>query len=1378
IDTVCASSVPLKTIKEMTRLPNVVMVELQPELRSYLDTSSPAVRSRASNKYSPYSAMDLGYSGRDVVIAIIDTGVDDTIHQSLRGKFVGGADLAGVVMINNTNPDDDFGHGTHVAGIAMGDGGTDGTYMGTAPNASLVDVRIGLGVGGDLMQGMEWVMDNKESKNISIVSISVGSQGNSDGTDALSRDANTAVDMGMVVLSSAGNDGQNYLSAPAAADKVLAVAASNDQSTINRDDDYIAGFSNYGPRRDDGDTDKIDELKPEITGHGVNIMAPMHNTRDSYIAFSGTSMSCPMVAGVAALMLEANPDLTPADVRQILLESAEARGSPSYSDLSSKYNIRYGFGIVDAYGAVKRAANLRSGNFQGPTDVDGGKEYDFKFDFELTRTEYTSEKNNIEIDITIPGSWSEPGDIQFENDAGTSGISNTYEISGPEKSGGVWQFEITGTYSGTLSTPENLNPEISFKTSAPDNTPGDEDYIFTGTLSINDMKGATVNHEINVEPMQTEIDLSVDSSSITFSNENPVFGEDVVITAKVNNSGDADARSVMVNFTDGPPRTGREIGSDVINTVPAGGSGEARVTWTATPGVHTIYVEVDPMNAIEETNENNNLASSQPIVVQGGVNNPPVAMLEVIPREAAIGSPVTFDGSGSFDTDGDVVKYLFDFGDGKNSSWIDNEMTQHIYESNGTYLATLRVEDNGGQRSVPDSAVVNVTKQEGGVKQYYFYLNYNLLETQPVSNSDNFVTVKSSTEGSIIPQWQYIGNWSTKGILPSMDIENTATFFGWVQNKGNTPVNLMQLEFTLKVNNENITDAAVGRVTNLTPGGDPESVSVTADITNPPRRIKPEDVITVQVRSMVNSNDVVFVFESFPHDTRVEFNYKLPPLIAPVAEAGDDATIYVNQELSFNGQGIDSDGQIVLNQWDFEGDGVFDWESTENGITTHTYTQSGMYMARFQVHDDDGLTAFDERKITVNSGAPNQAPTVDITAPQPNQQVKDTVTVEGYAEDDMNVEKVQLKFNQGAWLDVKLETIGSGMHTWQYEWDTTAYPNGFNTITARSYDGELYSAEKSVSVDVSNEDLPPEILSASVKPTSVPADDDSLVRITVEVYDDGPLEDLYVIVDLRPIGGSKSTEMYDDGSHGDKTSGDGQFNIRTTIPTDVEPGEKTLEISVEDLSGGFAKTEVELEVTESGTPGINNPPEILSPVAEPTIVPNDGTTEVVLKVTVQDQDGLEDLQSVIIDLSPIGGSSSTLMSDNGESSGDEVAGDGIFTFTTVVGTSIEPGEKDLTVIVTDQSSETAISSITIVVELPKVEEEESGVGATDWFYLLTSPTVLFIFGLVIILIIVGVLVRTTSRSKKAERVAQGRMVATSLSESQEAQEGQSQQMEL
>jgi hypothetical protein len=186
---------------------------------------------------------------------------------------------------------------------------------------------------------------------------------NDDGNHPCSQAINAAVDNGIVCIVIAGNDGPDNegLDAPASADKAIVVGAINDRGTIERDDDVIAPFSSRGPRKDDGDDDPYDELKPDVVAPGVNIMSARATTTpgvpatDDYIESDGTSMATPLVSGIVALMIQANPYLTPEDVKQILHQTAETRGEPSYPSLDPKYNTAYGYGIVDAYEAVKMA---------------------------------------------------------------------------------------------------------------------------------------------------------------------------------------------------------------------------------------------------------------------------------------------------------------------------------------------------------------------------------------------------------------------------------------------------------------------------------------------------------------------------------------------------------------------------------------------------------------------------------------------------------------------------------------------------------------------------------------------------------------------------------------------------------------------------------------------------------------------------------------------------------------------------------------------------------------------------------------------------------------------------------------------------------------
>ena len=364
IPTICARNVPVDIIPGLLTLRKIAMIEQQPFIRPLLDVSARSVKARDSVEYSPETAWEFGYTGRDVVIAILDSGVDDR-HESLANKFIAGYDCTPRVP-RETNPDDEDGHGTHVAGIAMGTGGTEGQYIGVAPNAKLVDVKVisdwGLTPGDQVIMGIEWCIENKDNYGIQILSMSVGEMfgGDDDGSGTNGQMVNSAVEAGLVVVVAAGNDGPNNngFGDLAAADGAITVGSIDEKETVTRKDDEISTFSNRGPRANDGDDDVIDEYKPDVVAPGETIMSAMYSETPvglvtGYQQLSGTSMSCPHVAGLIALMLEANPLLSPKQVKQILHDTSEARGNPYHSVNDPKYSKDYGWGLVDAYEAVK-----------------------------------------------------------------------------------------------------------------------------------------------------------------------------------------------------------------------------------------------------------------------------------------------------------------------------------------------------------------------------------------------------------------------------------------------------------------------------------------------------------------------------------------------------------------------------------------------------------------------------------------------------------------------------------------------------------------------------------------------------------------------------------------------------------------------------------------------------------------------------------------------------------------------------------------------------------------------------------------------------------------------------------------------------------------
>ena len=337
---------------------------------------------KGSQRY-PDSVWGQGYTGKGITIAVLDSGVDDE-HPSFNGSYVAGVDFSIGLGVEG-NPSDRDGHGTHVAGIVLGRGGgpedPDRNYTGIAPEAYLVDVKVltALGVGYNpfIAEGIQWCIDhrnddwddeNPDNDGIDIISISIGGGNGSSGQSNLSRLIDTAGEHGIVVVTSAGNEGPDNegFDDIAAADGAITVGAVDDMNTVDRLNDRVTSYSNRGPRDDDGDDDPYDELKPDVVAPGENIISAEGTLilpPEDYVEKSGTSMACPMVSGIAALMLEANPGLTPGEMKHILHETSDARGEPYNESLSTKYNSSYGWGIVDGYQAVKAAAN--------PVDLEG-----------------------------------------------------------------------------------------------------------------------------------------------------------------------------------------------------------------------------------------------------------------------------------------------------------------------------------------------------------------------------------------------------------------------------------------------------------------------------------------------------------------------------------------------------------------------------------------------------------------------------------------------------------------------------------------------------------------------------------------------------------------------------------------------------------------------------------------------------------------------------------------------------------------------------------------------------------------------------------------------------------------------------------------------
>ena len=427
VDAVLLGMLNTSIVGELAALDDVVMVERYGEIHLYGDIQTPAVKARNSTLYP--GAWDLGVSGDGVVIAMVDTGVDNE-HPGLSEKFVAGYDAVcfvhsdptcvlagGRVEDGSYDPDDGNQHGTACMGMAAATGidanGEQTDFYGAAPDAALVDVRIGTDAGAgpfenyllsqefyeSAMNGLQWIIDHKDDAwagaeeseyGIDIISLSWGitshEAGGSDGSDMHSRILDEAMIAGVVVSVAAGNDGPDNdgLSGMGSSDLSVTVGATDDINTIDREDDTIAGYSSRGPRRDNADGNPLNELKPEVTAPGTNIIQAeacvTSGTCNNFLGGdasdngytgrgSGTSYATPAVSGVMAMMIEANPDISPAEIKEILKLTAERRGGPSAPDVDPFWNRDFGFGMVDAYAAVSMAFDLKYQGLTGEVDV-------------------------------------------------------------------------------------------------------------------------------------------------------------------------------------------------------------------------------------------------------------------------------------------------------------------------------------------------------------------------------------------------------------------------------------------------------------------------------------------------------------------------------------------------------------------------------------------------------------------------------------------------------------------------------------------------------------------------------------------------------------------------------------------------------------------------------------------------------------------------------------------------------------------------------------------------------------------------------------------------------------------------------------------------
>jgi serine protease AprX len=532
-------------VQALSKLPEVRSIYLNKKLKyfNYDATALTGVDRVRMDASMTKENKGLPVSGKGVTVVVNDSGVDGTHKDIQYGTHLienatGATNLHALSSLlpityleGVPNTDSNSGHGTHVTGTVGGTGALSaGKYEGVAPGANLV----GYGSGAallilDAVGGFDYALTNQSRFGIRIITNSWGSSGGFDPEDPVNVASKLAYDRGMVVTFAAGNSGPGedthnpYAKAP----WVISVAAGDKQGKL-------ADFSSRGVKNGGGTFTLNGETwtwedRPTITAPGVDIistrvLAPVsslsltddvNKIEPAYLPFytlmSGTSMATPHVAGIAALMLEANPSLSPVQVKQILQNTA--------TNMPGMEPWEVGAGYVNAYAAVDRSFQERNYG----TTVNLNRSFNSTVQVSVNRTPFVVDYNPVTLassnkyPFTVPAGLTE---LAARIDAaGVLGSGNPVNLvliapDGKEYSSGVnllFPLYYDRTVSVTSPLPGNWTLEVRGLRGAAENPTGGAGLPeqIPGTLNFKTAGGFTGLNDIQGHPAESAIKLAV-----------------------------------------------------------------------------------------------------------------------------------------------------------------------------------------------------------------------------------------------------------------------------------------------------------------------------------------------------------------------------------------------------------------------------------------------------------------------------------------------------------------------------------------------------------------------------------------------------------------------------------------------------------------------------------------------------------------------------------------------------------------------------------------------------------------------------------------------------------------------------------------------------
>jgi len=610
------AEVSAATIPILATNPSVAWISFPPQWEIHNDRS--LVHMRVADTSNAFIS-ELNGSG--ITVAVADSGIDQD-HGDMNGRIT---HVESMTWGDSSTEDRHSGHGTHVACTVLGDGSRGG-YAGVAPKAELYFQAMEDDSSGQFSgASVDYMLRTAYNADVQIHTNSWGSQGDHGRYTTSAADVDSRTSQydqfwsydGFTVLYSAGNDGNTGLTPPATAKNSIAVA--NHHNRGGSAPDTISQSSSKGPT-DDG------RIKPDLAAPGSWVRSCLsQDAQDTggnswkstwYIEYSGTSMAAPNAAGASALVHEylteiaGRPSPQGSLVKALLVLGAEDMGSrdiPNDNEGWGRINVANSLVPGTDVGIfVDDRNSLRSGN---------SATYEFNLtrsnsplkvvlawsDYQGSSSSSSQLRNNLDLEVIAPDGTTSYLGNNFQSGrsapGGSPDATNNLEVVLVDSAiAGVWTVRVSDVYHGGGRSEQPYS-------------------IAVRGVNVNDLRS---------DPIVVLPDVS-------YSSEVPQVGEEMTISVPISNQGSGRALDLVVEA--GILKVGT-LGTDLGRQTVTIGPGVTRVLqWQWTPqdeGEVTLRINIDPDEAIEESDEDNNVANIPLIVSAPGIRVDVIQATQVV----------------------------------------------------------------------------------------------------------------------------------------------------------------------------------------------------------------------------------------------------------------------------------------------------------------------------------------------------------------------------------------------------------------------------------------------------------------------------------------------------------------------------------------------------------------------------------------------------------------------------------------------------------------------------------------------------------------------------------------------------------------------------